>query len=92
MTRDRTGQGHIVVVFGSTGTAGTGVVHACLAEPIVSEVRAITRRPLAASHAKLHEVDRGRAMLRVGLDESWHGSRTLENKDLKALLVEGQHR
>ena len=56
MTRERTDQGHVVVVFGSTGTAGTGVVHACLAEPGVSEVRAVTRRPLGASHAKLHEV------------------------------------
>lgn len=36
-------------------------------------------------------VDLGRAMLRVGLDESWHGSRTLENSDLKALLHEGNH-
>src|SRR5438093_9032314 len=36
-------------------------------------------------------VDLGRAMLCVGLDESWHGSRTLENSDLKALLHEGNH-
>lgn len=224
MIRERTDQGHIVVVFGSTGTAGTGVVHACLADAGVSEVRAVTRRPVGASHAKLHEVrcfdfanlasiapqlagvdcclfclgtsvrnvtgedhyreihvtyalaaactllatssnasfvylsgagakrtsrmmwarvkaeaedrlaelkltrhanvrpaailpmhptgvnrwllapllrvipalgisavDLGRAMLRVGLDESWHGSRTLENSDLKTLLHEGNH-
>lgn len=31
-----------------------------------------------------------RAMLRVGLDRSWRGSRTLENSDLQALLGEGQ--
>ena len=36
----------------------------------------------------ISSVDLGRAMIRVGLDKSWHGSRTLENKDLKALLVE----
>ena len=44
------------MVFGPTGTAGTGVVHACLAEPMVSEIRAITRRTLNVSHPKLHEV------------------------------------
>ena len=217
-------QGHVVVVFGATGTAGMGAVHACLANSRVSVVRAITRRPLSTSHAKLHQVhcsdfvnlegsaqqceavdcclfclgtsvrnvkdeneyrqihetyalaaartllakspnasfvylsgagakrtsrmmwaqmkaeaedrlaelklirhanvrpaailpmhptgvnrwllalllrvipalgiravDLGRAMLRVGLDESWHGSRTLENRDLKALLHERNH-
>ena len=49
-------KGHVVVVWGATGTAGSGVVQACLADPTVSEVRAITRRPLRASHEKLHEV------------------------------------
>jgi hypothetical protein len=56
MTRDRANQGHVAVVFGSTGTAGMGVVHACLADPGVSVVRAITRRPLSISHPKLHRV------------------------------------
>ena len=51
-----TGRGSVVVVFGPTGTAGTGVVRACLDEPAVSEVRAVTRRPLAGSHRKLHEI------------------------------------
>ena len=45
-----------VVVFGSTGTAGSGVVQACLADSDVSQVRAITRRPLGLSHGKLAEV------------------------------------
>lgn len=44
------------MVFGSTGTAGTGAVHACLADPSVSEVRAVTRRPLGASDPRLHEI------------------------------------
>ena len=48
--------GSVVVVFGPTGTAGAGVVRACLSEPTVSAIRAITRRPLAVSHPKLHEV------------------------------------
>jgi uncharacterized protein YbjT (DUF2867 family) len=43
-------------VFGSTGTAGTGAVDACLADPAITEVRAVTRRPLAVSHAKVREV------------------------------------
>src|SRR5512144_2048366 len=56
MTRDRANGRHVAVVFGSTGTPGMGVVHACLADPGVSEVRAITRRPLSISHARLHQV------------------------------------
>ena len=39
----------------------------------------------------ISSVDLGRAMLRVGLDKSWHGSRTLENRDLEALLHEANH-
>jgi hypothetical protein len=35
----------------------------------------------------ISSVDLGRAMLRVGLDKTWHGSRTLENGDLKALCA-----
>lgn len=48
--------GLVVVVFGSTGTAGAGAVQASLDDPAVSEVRAITRRPLGFSHPKLEEV------------------------------------
>lgn len=55
MITDRTSLGR-VVVFGSTGTAGTGAIHACLTEAGVSEVRAITRRPLNWSHPKLREI------------------------------------
>ncbi|MBN2496612.1 MAG: epimerase [Deltaproteobacteria bacterium] len=49
-------RGRVVVVFGSTGTAGNGAVHACLADPGVAEVRAVTRRPLGSSHPALVEV------------------------------------
>jgi uncharacterized protein YbjT (DUF2867 family) len=56
MTQEPTRRGHVVVVFGSTGTAGTGAVQACLAHSDVSEVRAVTRRPLGVTHAKLREV------------------------------------
>lgn len=48
--------GRCVVVFGSTGTAGLGAIQACLADPGVSEVRAVTRRPLGLTHPKLREV------------------------------------
>jgi uncharacterized protein YbjT (DUF2867 family) len=45
-----------VIVFGPTGTAGAGAVSACLADPAITDVRAVTRRSLAVSHAKLREV------------------------------------
>jgi uncharacterized protein YbjT (DUF2867 family) len=43
-----------VLLFGASGSAGGGVLSACLSTPIVEEVRAIVRRPLAKTHAKLH--------------------------------------
>lgn len=51
-----TDQRSVVVVFGPTGRAGAGVVRACLAEPAVSGVRAVTRRPMGVSDPKLHEI------------------------------------
>ena len=56
MTHDQLHQGRIVVIFGATGTAGSGALQACLDDPTVSEVRPITRRPLGVSHPKLREV------------------------------------
>ena len=56
MAEDHSSQGHVVVIFGATGTAGSGALQACLVDPAVSEVRAITRRPLGVSHPKLREV------------------------------------
>lgn len=49
-------QGFNVLLFGATGTAGTGALQACLADPRVTEVRAVTRRPLPITHPKLREV------------------------------------
>ena len=46
----------VVAVFGPTGTAGSGAVQACLSDAAISEVRAITRRPLGFAHPKLVEV------------------------------------
>jgi uncharacterized protein YbjT (DUF2867 family) len=44
-----------IIIFGATGLAGGGVLNACLAAPLVDEVRAITRRPLCRQHNKLYE-------------------------------------
>jgi hypothetical protein len=42
-----------ILLFGATGSAGAAVLEACLAASIVAEVRAITRRPLMHTSAKL---------------------------------------
>jgi nucleoside-diphosphate-sugar epimerase len=42
-----------ILLFGSTGSAGSAVLDACLSASIVDEVRAITRRPLMNTHRKL---------------------------------------
>ncbi|MGD1148964.1 MAG: NAD-dependent epimerase/dehydratase family protein [Thermoanaerobaculaceae bacterium] len=42
-----------VLIFGATGTAGGGVLRACLSSPAIEEVRAVTRRPLPLTHGKL---------------------------------------
>ena len=46
----------VVVIFGATGTAGTGALRACIADSRVTDVRAITRRPLPSAHPKVREV------------------------------------
>ena len=43
----------VALILGASGSAGGGVLQACLAADAVSEVRAIVRRPLAVSHPKL---------------------------------------
>lgn len=53
---DKSGHGKVGAIFGPTGTAGTGAVRASLLDPRVSEVRAITRRPLGVADPKLREV------------------------------------
>ncbi|HXX15117.1 MAG TPA: NAD-dependent epimerase/dehydratase family protein [Candidatus Eremiobacteraceae bacterium] len=42
-----------ILILGTTGMAGGAVLEACLAAPLVDEVRAITRRPLMNTDAKL---------------------------------------
>ncbi|HEY1470156.1 MAG TPA: NAD(P)H-binding protein [Candidatus Acidoferrum sp.] len=45
-----------VLLFGASGSAGGAVLSACLATPVVREVRAIVRRPLAITNQKLRTV------------------------------------
>jgi uncharacterized protein YbjT (DUF2867 family) len=45
-----------VLLFGATGSAGGGVLRACLDSPAVTSVRAVVRRPLAVTHAKLESL------------------------------------
>ncbi|HTS11179.1 MAG TPA: hypothetical protein VMH00_03595 [Candidatus Limnocylindrales bacterium] len=44
-----------ILLFGASGTAGGAVFEACVNAPAVDELRAIVRRPLGRTHAKLHE-------------------------------------
>jgi hypothetical protein len=42
-----------ILIFGATGSAGGSILRACLASPIVDDVRTITRKPLSLDHPKL---------------------------------------
>lgn len=42
-----------MLLFGATGTAGSGILRACLDDDAVSELRVIVRRPLDVQHPKL---------------------------------------
>ena len=44
-----------ILLFGASGTAGGGVLEACLGTSAVQEVRVIVRKPLGRTHAKLRE-------------------------------------
>ncbi len=48
-----------VLLFGATGMAGRAVFEACLASPVVTQVRAITRAPLAEPSRKFVGVVHG---------------------------------
>jgi uncharacterized protein YbjT (DUF2867 family) len=45
-----------VIVTGSTGMVGEGVLHECLLHPDVSEVLVVNRRPCNVIHPKLKEI------------------------------------
>lgn len=42
-----------VLIFGATGTAGSGILRACLTRTAVRDVRVVTRRAPAETHEKL---------------------------------------
>lgn len=44
-----------VILFGASGMVGRGVLDACLADPEVTRVLAVVRRPLGLAHPKLDE-------------------------------------
>jgi uncharacterized protein YbjT (DUF2867 family) len=46
----------VILILGASGSAGGGVLQACLESPAVTEIRAIARRPLAAAHPRLRVV------------------------------------
>lgn len=46
-----------VLLFGATGVAGSGVAKACAADPRVSEIIAVTRRPLDPPRPEVREVE-----------------------------------
>ena len=46
----------VILIFGATGSAGGGVLQACLASPSVTEIRAIARRPLAVADARVRVI------------------------------------
>jgi uncharacterized protein YbjT (DUF2867 family) len=45
-----------VILFGSTGMVGQGVLRECLRDPEVTEVLAVVRSPTGQQHAKLREI------------------------------------
>jgi hypothetical protein len=73
MTPDDLKRGSVVLIFGATGTAGAGALQACLDEPAVAEVRAVTRRPLGVSHPKIREVSCSDVVNLSGLARAFKG-------------------
>ena len=49
-------QGLKVIITGSTGMVGEGVLLICLQDPCVEKVLVINRRPLGITHPKLTEI------------------------------------
>lgn len=45
-----------VIIFGSTGMVGEGVLHECLNHAAIESILAVNRRPCGYSHDKLNEI------------------------------------
>src|SRR5208282_5848427 len=62
-----------ILLFGATGSAGGGVLEACIGASIVEEVRAITRRPLMHTSSKLRTFVHKDFMNYATVEEAFHG-------------------
>ncbi|MEQ1760321.1 MAG: NmrA family NAD(P)-binding protein [Vicinamibacterales bacterium] len=62
-----------ILLFGATGSAGGSVLRVCLESPAVASVRAIVRRPLAVSAAKLTVVLRQNFADHAGAEATFAG-------------------
>src|SRR5208337_192498 len=62
-----------ILLFGATGSAGGGVLEACIGASIVEEVRAITRRPLMHTSSKLRTFVHKDFMNYATVVEAFHG-------------------
>ncbi len=62
-----------VLLFGATGSAGGGVLEACLGASVVEEVRAITRRPLMHTSSKLRTFVHKDFMNYATVEEAFRG-------------------
>ncbi len=62
-----------ILLFGASGSAGGAVLSVCLSTPIVTEVRAINRRPLSAVNPKLCNIVHTDFLNYSGVEESFRG-------------------
>lgn len=63
-----------VLIFGATGLAGGSILKACLAAPVVDEVRVIIRRPVGLQDNKLREFIHNDFLNYSGLSHAFAGT------------------
>lgn len=62
-----------VIITGTTGMVGEGVLHECLFHPQVESILVINRKPCGVQHAKLSEIIHQDFFDISGLDKSVTG-------------------
>lgn len=62
-----------ILLFGATGTAGSGVLRACLRHPAVTEIRVVARRPIAAQDPRLRVFLHENYLDYAGVEEAFRG-------------------
>jgi uncharacterized protein YbjT (DUF2867 family) len=62
-----------ILIFGASGMVGAAVLKVCLQVPMVDEVRAVTRRPLAQTHAKLRNFVHKNFLDYSGIEQAFRG-------------------